>query len=341
MQLFEPIVEEAKRHPIFCRLLSENNQFDRAVLNDWAANFVDRDKKFVKEFQTTFESSFWELYLFAVLKQYGMDVDFTKNQPDFYIPDRGINIEAVVASCEQGGLPAYGPGAPQVPDDLNEFNRKSIIRLANAFTSKWRKFVSEYIHLPHVAGHPFVIAIATLRDRQASFLTCQRAIEALLYNYYVDEEAFLAEIADGAEFAGSMPGLVRKDNGSEIPLGAFTSGTYKEISAVIFSSTASWGKMRALSQDLNAASIFSTLRLNMHSVFPHKIVARKSEHRESLLDGLRIYHNPHATYSLDPAIFRHLPDVFQTLWDEQDEWVHEQADGQLLSRFIFSLQRNQ
>lgn len=30
--------------------------------------FEDRDGKFVKEFQTTFNSSFWELYLFACLR---------------------------------------------------------------------------------------------------------------------------------------------------------------------------------------------------------------------------------------------------------------------------------
>lgn len=340
MKLFDPIVEESRQHPIFRRLLSENNQFDRAVLNHWAEGFVDRDKKFVIEFQTTFESCFWELYLFAVLKQYRMEVDFTKDRPDFSIPSLGVNIEAVVASHEQGGLPAYGAGPPEVPDDLNEFNRKSIIRLANAFTSKHKKFISEYAQLPHVGGRPFVIAIAAF-DRPASFLTCQRGIEALLYDYYVDEEAFLSEIADDAQLIGYTPGSVRKDNGSAIPLGAFTSDTYKEISAVIFSSAASWGKMRALSQDPNAASMFHTLRLNTHSVFPHQTVVRKSEHRESLLDGLRIYHNPHAIHPLDPAVFRHLPDVFQAFVDERDEWVHEQADGQLLSRFIMTLQQTQ
>jgi hypothetical protein len=40
------------------------------VLTDWARGFIDRDGKFVKEFQTTFNSCFWELYVYAVLKRY-------------------------------------------------------------------------------------------------------------------------------------------------------------------------------------------------------------------------------------------------------------------------------
>ena len=50
------------------------------MLNDWARGFRDRDGKFVQEFQRTFDSCFWELYVFAVLKQYRLEVDFTRQQ---------------------------------------------------------------------------------------------------------------------------------------------------------------------------------------------------------------------------------------------------------------------
>lgn len=94
MGLFNPIVEDARQHENFRRLLRIGNGFNLDVLNNWASGFTNRDGKFVEEFQTTFNSSFWELYLFAVLKKYGMPVDFSKTRPDFCIPSLNFNIEA-------------------------------------------------------------------------------------------------------------------------------------------------------------------------------------------------------------------------------------------------------
>ncbi|HCW5133198.1 TPA: hypothetical protein OXO86_003806, partial [Acinetobacter baumannii] len=72
---FTPIVESEKQHKIFKLLLNEAMYAERNVLLDWANGFVDRDNKFVKEFQTTFESSFWELYLNKILKSENIDID--------------------------------------------------------------------------------------------------------------------------------------------------------------------------------------------------------------------------------------------------------------------------
>lgn len=69
MQLFSPIVDECRQHPNFRTFLKLQNGFILDVLNEWAKGFVDRDGKFVEEFQTTFNSSFWELYVFSVLKK--------------------------------------------------------------------------------------------------------------------------------------------------------------------------------------------------------------------------------------------------------------------------------
>jgi hypothetical protein len=59
MRLFEPIVAESHQHPNFRNIMAAQNGFNLDVINDWANGFVDRDGKFVKEFQTTFNSSFW------------------------------------------------------------------------------------------------------------------------------------------------------------------------------------------------------------------------------------------------------------------------------------------
>jgi hypothetical protein len=69
---------------------------------------------------------------------------------------------------------------------------------------------------------------------------------------------------------------------------------------------------------------------------PHCIKARKGEYKETLLDGLRVYHNPDASYPLDPAIFR-TPDVMQTYYSQDaEDWEHEQTEGQLLFRSVLT-----
>lgn len=86
MRLFEPLVDEARQHPNFRNIVRPGNGFALDVLSDWARGFVDRDGKFVEEFQTTFNSAFWELYLFAVLKKYGLAVDFSRSAPTSAFP---------------------------------------------------------------------------------------------------------------------------------------------------------------------------------------------------------------------------------------------------------------
>lgn len=107
MHLFEPIVDKTQQHQYFRNIVSTHDIFAMDVLNDWARGFVDRDRKFVQEFQTSFNSCFWELYLFAVLKKFGMEVDFTKTRPDFRVTTGGVNIEATVASHRRGGIPEH------------------------------------------------------------------------------------------------------------------------------------------------------------------------------------------------------------------------------------------
>ena len=55
--LFTPVVSESAQHPNFRNIHKQPNVFNCDVLNDWARGFPDRDGKFVKEFQTTFDSS--------------------------------------------------------------------------------------------------------------------------------------------------------------------------------------------------------------------------------------------------------------------------------------------
>lgn len=331
MNLFEPVVPAARHHPNFKNLLRMGNGFMLDVLNDWAQGFIDRDGKFVTEFQMTFNSSFWELYLYAVLKKYDMPVDFTKVRPDFCLPSKGFNIEATVASNAQASAPEHARLGKAPPTDLNAFNLQSIIRLSNSLAAKHRKYLESYSPLDHVQDRPYVVAVTNF-DQPFSFMACQRPIEAVLHGYYVDEELYIASGGREGRLEGEALLKVFKDNGSPIKLGLFTTPAYREISAVIFSNCANIGKVRALSSDPSPSIIFTALRLNPASDQPHIIRAPKRCYEENLLDGLRVYHNPYATHPLDPALFRH-PSVFQSFYDNED-WIYEQREGQLLFRNV-------
>lgn len=77
MDLFSLYVTEEKLHKNFRNILSDAHLADRIELQRWCEGFPDRDNKFVKEFQTTFNSSFWEIYLFAFFREIGAKFDFS------------------------------------------------------------------------------------------------------------------------------------------------------------------------------------------------------------------------------------------------------------------------
>jgi hypothetical protein len=333
MRLFDPVIEGALQHANFRALLQVGNGFNLDVLNDWASGFVDRDGKFDEEFHTTFNSSFWELYLFATLKKFGMQVDFSKTRPDFCVPSMNLNIEATIASNAQGSEPENARLRKAPPPDFNAFNAQTMIRLSNSLAAKHHKYLDSYAKLGHVKNSAFVVAITNF-DQPYSFMACQRPIEAVLYGYYVDEERYIATGGQEGRLEGEELLQVFKDNGSPIELGMFTTPAYSEISAVIFSGCANMGKVRALSSDPSPGIFFTALRLNPASDRPHVIRQPKRRYEENLLDGLRVYHNPFATHPLDPTVFRHRS-VFQWYF-QGDKMFVEQHEGLLLFRCVMT-----
>ena len=54
MDLFTPQIEQDKMHHNFIEMTKEKYPYARDLLTEWADCFIDRDKKFVKEFQSSF-----------------------------------------------------------------------------------------------------------------------------------------------------------------------------------------------------------------------------------------------------------------------------------------------
>ena len=334
MDLFTPIVDPSRFHPAFAYAKTLNNRYNEEVLEHWAEGLVDRDGKFVTEFQTTFDSSFWELYLNAVLKDLDCTIDFSFQRPDFCITEPlPFTIEATVALHPSGATPATAAPWPEAPIDLTEFNRQAIIRLANSISSKSRKFTEAYSKLEHVENRPFVIAVAPF-DRPAFSLQVHRAIEAYLFGYYVDESqgSFESLIKDGPQV--SQIEYVSKDSGVDIKVGIFNDDSHSHISAILFSTCATWGKVSALSRDPDCHIIFHTLHYNPAGGASHYSQHLKADYEEHLLDGLRVYHNPFAKHPIPIELFTE-ERVFQVYFDHSSgEWQNQLSSQNLLWRSV-------
>jgi hypothetical protein len=309
LDLFTPVVHPDRFHPAFKKITERPSSYDGKVLNDWAEGFVDRDGKFVKEFQTTFDSAFWELYLHATLKELGIECDFRWSRPDFCIrsPEPFV-VEAAVAVHARGTAAVTETNPLNAPQNLREFNTQAIIRLSNAVHSKYKKHLESYSNLPHVAAKPFVLAIAPF-DRPFFQFQAERAIEALLYRYYVEEDTYLKEHPDRKAplLAEDLP-FVRKDSGEPVPMGLFCDASMSEISAIIHSTAATWSKVRALGgdPDVMVTAIYENRRAGGQYIFK----GPNSAYTENILDGLRVYHNPQAAHPLMPDLFKR-SEIFQ------------------------------
>lgn len=340
MDLFSPVVNPDRFHPHFANALIPTKKAERDLLQSWAEGFVDRDGKLVEEFQTTFNSSFWEIYLHGAFKEYGFAIDLRHATPDFLLSAGGVEIvvEATTANAAQGK-----------PNEWDRFfsleeltqlkfkpmNTEAIIRLSNAILGKVRKYDKTYKSLPHVRGRPFVLAVAPFEQPHFNF-QYDRPIRALLYDYYVDEDAYLE---NPEKYPNGHPptvhlGYVEKDNGAEIPLGFFNAPGMSEVSAVAFSCLATWGKVSAMSGNEEAEGIVSSMWASPPTGKPVRRVGSWHEHVEVVRDGLQIFHNPFARYPVPPEFFR-APRVIQHYRDpDTGEWHYEGITSALLSRSV-------
>jgi len=282
MDLFKPLVARSALHPNFINTLRAPSAGVRKVLLDWATDFPDRDGKFIKEFQTTYNSSFWELYLFAVFKELGIKIDFSFAAPDFVASEVPLAVEATIASHAQDDVPEWEKRFEDVMKlDVFEAQATSAIRASNAFRSKSEAYLQRYAALPHMAGHAYVIAISNYGTQDFNLLGDVPMQHVLYDNFKV--------------------GHFKKANGALVPLGLFNNADFAHVSAVLYSSIATFGKARALSDDSNEF-IFRAVRI-LNNFEPIRIVAKKADYRESLTDGLRLFVNPFATTPINVELF--------------------------------------
>jgi hypothetical protein len=333
IDLFRLQVDRSRLHPIFQMLLEDAYTSERAVLSAWAQGFEDRDGKFVQEFQTTFESSFWELYLNAAIRAWRLTPDMSFSSPDFVITHPlKLAIEATIAGPAQGGKPAFGYDASDIPDDFSKFNADAAVRICNSFDAKVRRYRNYYSTMPEVAGAPFVVAIAAF-DRPLAHFAASRPAIAAMYGLYHDEAA---TAPDAKRVTSYNVVAAAKSQSVNIPVGLFCDDTYADVSAVIYSSLVTWGKLRALADNPAARTIYKTFHPREGSLLPEVRTSIKSEYHEDLMDGLWVLHNPFAHHRIPDGVLSH-PRVADVRMGRDGDLRIVAPDDFLLLRTLMSI----
>ncbi|UHA73503.1 hypothetical protein [Paenibacillus sp. 481] len=326
MDLLTPVVEEDKLHHNFKMLLSETDT--HKVLKSWVLGFVDRDKKFVEQFQTTFNSCFWELYLNAVLGNLGFSIDFSYTSPDFIAQKKNqtVVIEAVTTNNPEYGTPEHERIKALERYELESQSRlgrerfyDEVVSLAterilNSIKKKSDYFLNKYSKLEHVKGNPFVLAVGAF-EQPLFYYQALGAIQKVLYGITK------AEYRQGIPYFEYEDYIEKQNNGTKIPLGLFRDSRLSHISAIIFSPIATFGKLRALQSKKLKGVYFESYRYNDYSKKGTIELLEHKDYRETLLDGLCVYHNPYAEIPLDKGLFSH-PDIYVNMHEEYSRMKH-------------------
>lgn len=312
LDLYQEIqnIDESKWHPKFKFLMNNKVQLsgERSALSNWTEGFNDRDNKIIKEFQTTFHSSLWEFYLYALFKDAGFILDQTHNRPDFIIKyPAEIYVEAVVSNIRNGGkkedernlddnLSMFTP--PYMQSDFYEVLDEAIIRHSNAIIHKCKKITKEYSKCEWIRPeNPFVIAISSYGQINYGREYIYPML-ALLYGLY-----YCPEFDDFIKRSS----IVKKDTNADIPIGIFNNFDNDNISAIIYSCTTTLGKLTSLaisSGSLSMNVVYNIRRDYKDPRIPYKLHIVDSDSPEELSDGVFIFHNPNAKHKIPVEYFK-------------------------------------
>jgi hypothetical protein len=225
LDLFEPRLPDSKLHKSF-REIRSNPSYSKVmpVIQSWAAGLLGRNgevEKFVKEFQSTFNSSMWEIYLNKALTDFGCCVDYSKSSPDFFVTAPGnyqFNIEAVI-SDQHAGDKEWQPSSYQ---DLKD---RGALKLVGKIRDKLEIFRGgngkkhPYSSLSHVQGRPFVIAIAPF-DSSQSLMQNNELMNLVLFGIG-------APVLEGTELRQDRIRSLATASGAPVEMGIFTNDSFK------------------------------------------------------------------------------------------------------------------
>lgn len=279
---------------------------ERKIIEKWAEGFIDRDGAIIEEFKKKFHPVLWEFYLHQLLKNMGETIDFSKHRPDFIVKNADgsdkFYIEARISAIKQNGRPESERNildifTTEMPvwklKEFQEIINEGVIRNSRAFKDKfamYRKYSTEAWFSTEV---PYIIGVCSFSQINYG-LESHYSILALLYGAYIEY---------GGNTHGKCPVIKRNEN-STVETNLFNDKKYADVSAVLFTSKLTLGKLTALSISTGQPSFNSVFNVYQDIENRNYIVKEISNSNpEQFSDGLFLFHNPNAKNPLDPAIF--------------------------------------
>lgn len=243
------------KSPQFLHLCDPQYIAEKELLQKWIDRFTPTDhlNKVIHQFQTSFRSVFWELYLSEIFQEEGMEIIHSGTSPDFELKkkEKTFFVEAVTANFSQSELSEEYRTLSDIngENDIYPIIDKSIIRVSNAISNKFNEFNKTYSLEGRLKNHPYIIAVydcSQINYGQVGFYS----LLALLYRARFDPDDKLdLQILCNDEFYTEeykYQESISKDNGSPIPLGLFCDENYSDISAILFTCTLTLGKLSSL-----------------------------------------------------------------------------------------------
>ena len=316
--IFQQIVSEGKLHRHF-KTLSSNKGYSPAkeIIKEIAYAFIDLDGNFIQQFQSDgFNARIWELFIYAFLHEENFDL---RNDifpaPDFNCTKFGIDIsiEAVTVNPTENET---DQDILLKPDEIQEKLKDYMpIKFGSPLFSKLKK---KYWEKEHVKGHPLIFAIQDFHN-DTSMLWSRTALIDYLYGvrhkWEKDSSGNLTIISEKIE--------KHCYDGKEIPSGFFFLPDSENISAVLFSNSATIAKFNRMGW----LAGFGNPKVNIiregtcHNHDPNateplqfKINIADERYQEAWGQGLSLYHNPKAKYPTPPDLF---PSIGHHFFEQQ------------------------
>ena len=281
------------------------------------------DKNWASDLQTAnFHTRLWEAQLLASMREQGLFVTQPHDSPDFRIENRRgcvAWVEAVTANPPVPYEHVNAPHSTMPTEPRDSFFGATALRFAKTLGNKLSK---HYERMPHVSGHPFMIAIADFQAPGSMMWS-----RAGLFGYLFGEGAHAID-ADGRKQAKTIQATHLLQD-EAFPVGLFADDRHSQLSAVIFSNACSMAKLNRVA--VSGRGTPEGLRYTRFGAFfdrtpgalrpiPFCLDVTTDEYRALWPHGyepwtaeLEVFHNPFARY---PVPFDLLPEACH--WFEQD-----------------------
>jgi hypothetical protein len=281
----------------------------RAMVAEVARWKTDTDGNFVKDFQTTgYSARVWELYLFAAMRRLNFEIDPDIGIPDFCLTkgEARIFVEAVTANAKDTLTTTMMPGAPSGPPEnfWRYIEEDMPLKLGSPLFDKMKK---RYWEMPHVAGHPFVLAIADFHA-PASMVWSHTAVPIYLFGTSAE-----LKIDSAGRRVGVPKPVTRWGKGTkDIATPFFWQKDTEHVSAVLFSNAGTISKFNRMGVRAGFGDPFVSLvragglsdpRPDVFEPTPFKLDVESPEYSEDWQDELEMYHNPNALLPIDESLF--------------------------------------